>query len=64
MKVLSKSVVREIERHGAITVRLGLADDVDAFSWPTRERRLIVILGTEKDVPNRSRFDAATSSGT
>jgi Zn-dependent peptidase ImmA (M78 family) len=56
-------VVLEIERHGAVTVRLGLADEgIDAFSWPEPERR-IIILGTDKDDKARSRFDAAHEFG-
>jgi Zn-dependent peptidase ImmA (M78 family) len=59
-----ENVVREIEAHGGVAVRLELADDVDAFSWPTKPpRRPIVILGSDKDVPNRSRFDAAHELG-
>lgn len=57
------NVVREIEIHGAVTVRLALADHVDAFSWPNQTRRPIVILGRDKDVRNRSRFDAAHELG-
>ena len=55
-------VVRELERHGAVTARLELADEVDAFSWPGQDHP-IVILGTEKEDRVRSRFDAAHELG-
>jgi Zn-dependent peptidase ImmA (M78 family) len=51
-------VVLELERHGAVTARLALAEDVDAFSWPGLGRP-IVILGSDKADRARSRFDAA-----
>jgi len=57
-----ENMVRELERHGAVAVRLRLADDVDAFSWP-QDDRPIVILGTDKDKKDRSRFDAAHELG-
>jgi Zn-dependent peptidase ImmA (M78 family)/DNA-binding transcriptional regulator YiaG len=55
-------VLREIETHGPVVARLGLADNVDAFSWPAQERP-IVILGVDKQNRIRSRFDAAHELG-
>lgn len=55
-------MVRELERHGAIAVRLELADEVDAFSWPAPQRP-VVILGSDKGDRARSRFDAAHELG-
>jgi Zn-dependent peptidase ImmA (M78 family)/DNA-binding XRE family transcriptional regulator len=57
-----EDMVRELERHGAIAVRLRLANDVDAFSWP-QEDRPIVILAADKGKKDRSRFDAAHELG-
>ncbi len=55
-------MVRELERHGAVTARLELANEVDAFSWPGIERP-IIILGSDKDDKARARFDAAHELG-
>ena len=55
-------VLRQVEIHGPVAVRLGLADSVDAFSWPALGRP-IVILGVEKQNRIRSRFDAAHELG-
>jgi Zn-dependent peptidase ImmA (M78 family)/DNA-binding XRE family transcriptional regulator len=55
-------MVRELERHGTVTARLELADDVDAFSCPYSERA-IVILGTDKNDKARSRLSAAHELG-
>jgi len=55
-------MVRELERHGAVTTRLELADDVDAFSWPCPGRP-VVILGTDKNDKARSRLSAAHELG-
>jgi len=56
-------VVLELERHGAVTARLELADDgIDAFSWPAPARP-IVILDTGKGDRARSRFDCAHELG-
>lgn len=58
-----EDVVAQLERHGAIVARLGLAEDgIDAFSWPGEDRP-IVILGLDKDDRARSRFDAAHELG-
>jgi Zn-dependent peptidase ImmA (M78 family)/transcriptional regulator with XRE-family HTH domain len=63
------NVVRLLERHGVAVFRSALASDnavnkhnVDAFSW-TQGPRPIVVLGTEKDVYERSRLDAAHELG-
>lgn len=48
----------ELERRGAVVVRLALAEDVDAFSWAKADRP-VVILGSDKGKRDRSRFDAA-----
>lgn len=50
-------VVRLIERHGVIVTNLALSDDVDAFSWVDGPRPLM-LLGTDKDNFERSRFSA------
>jgi Zn-dependent peptidase ImmA (M78 family)/DNA-binding XRE family transcriptional regulator len=58
-----EDVVRALELHGAIVVRLELADDgIDAFSWPGAARP-VVILDTGKGDRGRSRFDAAHELG-
>jgi Zn-dependent peptidase ImmA (M78 family) len=61
--------VRVLERKGVAVFRSDLAGDnaknsnnVDAFSW-TQGPRPIVVLGTEKDVYERSRLDAAHELG-
>lgn len=52
-------VVRLMEQHGIIVVRLPLlTKDVDAFSWAGGQRP-IVVLGSDKGVYERSRLDAA-----
>jgi Zn-dependent peptidase ImmA (M78 family)/transcriptional regulator with XRE-family HTH domain len=52
-------VVRVLERHGIVVVRLTFdGPDVDAFSWTSGPRPLVV-LGRDKGVYERSRFDAA-----
>lgn len=54
-----RNVVRELERHGVVVVRLSsFQREVDAFSV-RYEGRPIVVLGSEKAVTTRSRFDAA-----
>jgi Zn-dependent peptidase ImmA (M78 family)/DNA-binding XRE family transcriptional regulator len=56
-------VVRALELHGAIVVRLELADEgIDAFSWPGPTRP-VVILDTGKGDKARSRFDCAHELG-
>jgi Zn-dependent peptidase ImmA (M78 family)/DNA-binding XRE family transcriptional regulator len=56
-------MVRLLELHGAIVVRLALADEgIDAFSWPGPERP-VVILDSGKGDRARSRFDAAHELG-
>lgn len=57
------NVVRALERHGIVVVRASsFSREVDAFSV-LHERRPIVVLGTEKAVTARSRFDAAHELG-
>ncbi len=63
------NVVRLLERQGVVVFRSALASDnavdkqnVDAFSW-TQGPRPVVVLGTEKDVYERSRLDAAHELG-
>jgi Zn-dependent peptidase ImmA (M78 family)/DNA-binding XRE family transcriptional regulator len=51
-------VIRLIERRGVVVARLPLNRDVDAFSWASGPRPL-VLLGEEKRNYERSRFDAA-----
>lgn len=51
-------VVRLIERRGVVVGRLPLTRDVDAFSWASGPRPL-VLLGDDKRNYERSRFDAA-----
>jgi Zn-dependent peptidase ImmA (M78 family) len=56
-------VIRELERHGAVVVRAStFKREVDAFSvnFPGRP---IVVLGLDKAVTARSRFDAAHELG-
>lgn len=56
-------MVRVLELHGAIVVRLVLADEgIDAFSWLGPDRP-VVILDTGKGDRARSRFDAAHELG-
>jgi Zn-dependent peptidase ImmA (M78 family)/DNA-binding XRE family transcriptional regulator len=56
-------MVRVLELHGAIVVRLALADKgIDAFSWPGPDRP-VVILDSGKGDRARSRFDAAHELG-
>jgi Zn-dependent peptidase ImmA (M78 family) len=53
------NVVRVLERHGIVVVRAAsFSREVDAFSV-LHERRPIIVLGAEKAVTARSRFDAA-----
>lgn len=57
------NVVRVLERHGIVVVRASsFSREVDAFSV-LHEGRPIVVLGTEKAVTARSRFDAAHELG-
>ena len=57
------NMVRLLEVHGAIVVRLELADQgIDAFSWLGPDRP-VVILDTGKGDRARSRFDAAHELG-
>ena len=56
-------VVRQLERHGVVVARLAIdRSDVDGFSiwYPTRP---VVVLGDDKGVASRSRFDAAHELG-
>ncbi len=54
-----RNVVRTIEDHGIVAIRLPLdTADVDAFSLPFPDRPVIV-LGADKNDRARSRFDAA-----
>jgi Zn-dependent peptidase ImmA (M78 family) len=56
-------VIREIERHGVVVVRAStFKHEVDAFSvnFPGRP---VVVLGVDKAVTARSRFDAAHELG-
>jgi Zn-dependent peptidase ImmA (M78 family)/transcriptional regulator with XRE-family HTH domain len=56
-------VVRELERHGAVAARFRLqAEGIDAFSVPYAQRP-VVVLGSDKDHRDRSRFDAAHELG-
>lgn len=56
-------VIRLIEDHGAIVTRMGVdRGDIDAFSILFQDRP-IVVLGTDKAVPARSRFDVAHELG-
>ncbi len=57
-----RDVLRQLETHGPVAVRLELADNVDAFSWPAHGRP-IVILGVHNQNRIRSRFDAAHELG-
>lgn len=59
------NVVRLLEHHGAVVVRLGLGDEtLDAFSqWGMPEARPFIILGNEKHSAVRSRFDACHELG-
>lgn len=58
-----ENVVRLIERHGIVVCRVPLlTKDVDAFSWAAGPRP-IVMLGSDKDVYERSRLDAAHELG-
>jgi len=57
------NVVRELERHGVVVVRNAHFErEVDAFSVRYADRPIIV-LGSEKAVTARSRFDAAHELG-
>ena len=57
-------VVRSIERHGIVVTRVHTSlDGVDAFSVPSRERRPVIVLGADKGLRDRSRFDAAHELG-
>jgi len=56
-------VVRELERHGAVVARFTVErDDVDGFSawYPLRP---VVVLGEDKGIAARSRFDGAHELG-
>jgi len=57
------NVVRELERHGVVVVRLArFQNEVDAFSVRFAQRP-VVVLGADKRVTARSRFDAAHELG-
>jgi len=57
-------VVRCIERRGIVTTRAHTSlDGVDAFSVPTPTRRPVIVLGADKGLRDRSRFDAAHELG-
>lgn len=54
-----KDVIRALERHGIVTTRFRVElEKVDAFSVPFPDRP-IVVLGADKGLRDRSRFDAA-----
>ncbi len=58
-----RNVVKTIEDHGLVVIRLPLdTADVDAFSLPFHDRPVIV-LGADKNDRARSRFDAAHELG-
>lgn len=58
-----ENVVRTLERHGIVVARTMVnAETIDAFSVPFAGRP-IVILGNDKGVTARSRFDAAHELG-
>jgi len=58
-----ENVVRTLERHGIVTVRFPVGlDEVDAFSVPFPGRSVIA-LGADKDLRDRSRFDASHELG-
>lgn len=59
------NVVRLLEHHGGVVVRLGLGDEtLDAFSqWATPSNRPFFILNNEKNSAVRSRFDALHELG-
>lgn len=52
-------VVLQLERHGIVTTRLDVGNaKIDAFSVPFRDRPIIA-LSADKNIRDRSRFDAA-----
>ncbi|MEU5903786.1 ImmA/IrrE family metallo-endopeptidase [Micromonospora sp. NPDC047467] len=56
-------VVLELERHGIVTTRFNVGHaQIDAFSVPFADRP-IVVLGADKNLRDRSRFDAAHELG-
>jgi Zn-dependent peptidase ImmA (M78 family)/transcriptional regulator with XRE-family HTH domain len=58
-----ENMLRELELHGTVAVRLGLADEgIDAFSWPAPAHP-VVILDSGKGDKARSRFDCAHELG-
>jgi len=57
-----EDMVRALELHGAVTARLELAEDVDAFSWPGIDRPIVILVADKADKA-RSRFDAAHELG-
>lgn len=58
-----ENVVRLLENHGVLVLRLPLdSADVDAFSLPFSDRP-VVVLGADKNDRARSRFDAAHELG-
>jgi Zn-dependent peptidase ImmA (M78 family)/transcriptional regulator with XRE-family HTH domain len=58
-----ENMLRQLELHGAVAVRLGLADEgIDAFSWPGPAHP-VVILDSGKGNKARSRFDCAHELG-
>jgi len=58
-----ENVVQALERHGIVTVRFRVeAVKVDAFSVPYPDRP-VVVLGADKGLRDRSRFDAAHELG-
>ncbi len=58
-----ENMLRQLELHGTIAVRLGLADEgIDAFSWPGPAHP-VVILDSGKGDKARSRFDCAHELG-
>ncbi len=58
-----EDVVRLIERHGVVTARVAVErHEIDAFSVPFPSRP-VVLLGSDKQVTARSRFDASHELG-
>jgi len=56
-------VVRALERNGIVTTRFAVADPrIDAFSVPFPDRP-VVVLGSDKDNLERSRFDGSHELG-
>lgn len=56
------SVVGQLESHGTVVTRLGMADRIDAFSH-AQSTRPVVVLNAGKGDAARGRFDAAHELG-